>query len=415
MNGQMGGGARYMAVGTSPSPLRKFNPSRFRHYEYFFYLALFYSIVNATWGINIPYLASSVIMTIALLCLLARRTGLFGLLKKIGLPLLCIVSYVFIQRIFHGENGTSFIPYFMWGAYLVIVQSLLSRPNFFFRMSFALFATGMAMIPYLRLSGGEDRGGLGTASAISNPNDLAAWFGFCVIVFTIRALQTTRILDRFGSGLIAFVSLMIVGATVSRGALSALTLAAVVGFRRQLKRGFVPIFILVLMAVTGLAFGVFDNAISHYSQRGIEETGRMTVFKPAFQRFIDSPLVGVGLSSAGTLTPEGEVRLPHDSLLYLALVSGLFPLLFFLAYMLVAYNRALHASLNHPYLNYLMPLIAYCSFILIVADNVFIAPWFILTFAACLYETRRVAQAGAQWRNNPGSPWVQASSFPRMR
>jgi hypothetical protein len=115
------------------------------------------------------------------------------------------------------------------------------------------------------------------------------------------------------------------------------------------------------------------------------------------------------------MTPEGEKRYPHDSLLYLALVSGIFPLLFFVGYMAFAYSGALHASATHPYLNYLLPLLVYCSFILVVADLVFISPWFVVTFGACLIEPRRIARAGRQWRNTPVAPGIHLSTDPRIR
>jgi O-antigen ligase len=212
----------------------------------------------------------------------------------------------------------------------------------------------------------------------------------------IRALETRRLFDRLLSGLICFVSILIVGLTVSRGALVALALGAVIVFRKQLRRGFVPLLALVILVAGGVAFGVFDNAIAHYTQRGAEETGRGEVFPLAMARFVHSPIFGVGASNLSTPTPQEPTgRYTHDALLFIALTSGVVPLILFLAYWTASFRRALKAPPGHPYASYLMPLLAYCSFFLFVHDSIFMNPWYIGTFCACMMEYRPAGVPGA--------------------
>jgi hypothetical protein len=338
---------------------------------------------------------------------------MLAVIKPILRPLLCLVSLVLIQYFVHSESYTDLISYISWGATLVIIQSICTRPGFLYRFAFAMFLIGALLLPDMYLRGGSERAGLETASAISNPNNLSAWFGFCAVYFLIRALQSSRFLDQLLSGVITFISLFVVGLTVSRGALISLALTAIVIFRKQLKRGFVPIFVFTLLLGVGVVFGVFDSAIAHYTARGTEETGRGTVLIPALLRFEDNLAVGVGLSNIGTPTPEGEVRFPHDSLVFLGLSSGIVPLLFFIAYWLSSLRTAIHTTSAHPYASYLMPLLVYCSFFIFVHDSIFMYPWFIAAFSACYLEGRRKNRLHTLWHRTMSPSEMQALAHRR--
>jgi O-antigen ligase len=400
-------------LGSAPSAVNKTSSKRFQLYEYAFYLATFYSIAGGAFGITIPYLATSLILGLAILCALRRRASLLTVFRPVSRPMLCIASFIFIQKYIHGVEPVDLVPFVVWAAFLIIIQSISSRPRFFDRFLFATFAIGMTLVPFMDLRGTSGRVGLAAASALSNSNDLASWFGFCAVAFTIRALQTSRILDRLVSGSIAFVSLWIVGATVSRGAMSAIALSLVVALRKQLKRGFVPLFILVALAGAGFAYGAFDSAIARYTARGAEDTGRMGVLPLALDRFLNSPIFGVGVNNLGTPTPGAPHGVAtHNSILFFALASGILPLLSFLAYCAAAFRGALHASARHPYLNYLMPLFVYCAFNLLMADTVYIGAWFIATFSACMLESRRGQPPGLNWQSLRRPP-IQAFGHPR--
>src|SRR4029079_3947964 len=147
-------------------------------------------------------------------------------------------------------------------------------------------------------------------------------------------------------------------------------------------------------AFGGFAYGLFDNTIGHYISRGTEEEGRTGVIPYAFQRFLDSPLAGVGVSNIGTVVPGRESgTAPHNALLFFALSSGVAPLFLFLAYWLQAFKGVLRSRINHPYSGYLMPLLMYCTIALMFNDTVYMFPWFIAVLSACMITAKTTGRS----------------------
>jgi hypothetical protein len=359
----------------------------FRHTEYALYLCIFYSYVGPALGISVPYLATILIMGLTAFCIVRRRSSLWMIHRSVFRPLLCIISWLAIQYFIHSSSLSDLIPFFVWAAIIVLIQSAFVRPGFLHRFSFVMFLVGISLVPFLDLRPGEgaERAGLSIASVLANPNALAVWFGFCAIYFLIRSLQTSGLHDRLISGGLALVSMLIVGLTVSRSVLVGVAVSLVLCFRDQLKRGFVPVLIAVVLLCGAFAYGLFDNTIGHYVSRGTEEEGRTGVIPYAFQRFLDFPLAGVGVSNIGTVVPGRESgTAPHNALLFFALSSGVVPIFLFLAYWSSAFRGALRSTSSHPYAGYLMPLLIYCTVALLFNDTVYMFPWFVAVFSACL-------------------------------
>src|SRR5262249_13069479 len=159
-----------------------------------------------------------------------------------------------------------------------------------------------------------------------NPNDLGAWFGFCAVYFTILGIETRRQWIRAVAFVLAGACTFVVGLTVSRAPLLAAAICVVFAFRRVLKRGFIPVLSLVIVAWIAYGAGVFDRATSLYQERGLEETGRFLVWPLAIERFLRVPLTGVGASHIDTFVPEKGIAVsPHNSFLFIALASGVVP------------------------------------------------------------------------------------------
>jgi O-antigen ligase len=384
----------------------------FLHIEYGYYLAIFYSYNGPALGITVPYLATLLILGLALFCALRRRSSLWSIHRSIFRPIACILSFLGIQYYLHGEGISDLISFIVWAASIVIIQSSFFRSGFLHRLAYVMFLIGVTLVPFMNFRPGEGamRAGLATASVLSNPNSLGVWFGFCGVYFLVRALKARRIFDRLTSVAFTIVSLLTVGLTVSRSALIGVAIAGVICFRDQLKRGFLPLLIAMVLACGGFAYGLFDNAIGHYVNRGTGEEGRTGVLPYAFQRFVESPLAGVGITYIGTVIPghEGATD-PHNALLFLGLSSGIVPLILFLAYCMAAFKGAQRAPLSHPYHGYLMPLLVYCLVGLLFNDTIYMFPWFVAALAACLTRMRPVNEQVSTWQAQKTPEWIPAA------
>src|SRR5262249_30339430 len=149
------------------------------------------------------------------------------------------------------------------------------------RCAIVLFMLGLIAVPHLAFKETEEVARVAAdvgIGSMSNANGLAAWFGFCVVFFSIAGLESMRgtVVWLF-YGLVSVGSLLIVGFSVSRSALLGCALALAVAFRRLLKRAFVPTVLLIIFAGVFFASGLADQIqiISNYEQRGTEDTGRM--------------------------------------------------------------------------------------------------------------------------------------------
>src|SRR4030095_10995287 len=134
----------------------------------------------------------------------------------------------------------------------------------------------------------------------------------------------TRLTEvRVAATLAAVGCLSIVGLSVSRGSLLGTALGITLALRRLLRRGFVPLLAFIIFCGIMSTFGVFDSMISHYTKRGTEESGRGLVWPVAIERFLSSPLLGVGASRLSTYVPKTRQSMTtHNSFIYVALTSG---------------------------------------------------------------------------------------------
>jgi O-antigen ligase len=206
------------------------------------------------------------------------------------------------------------------------------------------------------------------------------------VYFIVLGIQTSRGAWRIGSWLGAFTSVYIVGLTVSRGKLLALGVATVIALRHVLRRGFVPVLLVVICAWIGYSLGLFDRITGYYLARGTEETGRLVVWPLALQRFLNNPLFGLGASQIATVVPTSDHPVaPHNGFLYIGLASGIIPLAFFLAYWLHAGFQAYRASAapigEAPYL---APMFAYAFLVMCIGNGTFMYSWMIVALAAPL-------------------------------
>src|SRR5262249_48910505 len=153
----------------------------------------------------------------------------------------------------------------------------------------------------------------------ANPNDLGAWFGFCSVYFMVLGIETRRNIIRCASLIAAAGYVFVVGLTVSRTSFMAVGIAAIVALRHVFYRGFVPALLLATLSSVILFSGLFDHIIASYEERGTEDSGRLEVWPLAIERFLASPLSGVGTENVGTAVADGRYITPHNIFLYVGL------------------------------------------------------------------------------------------------
>lgn len=306
-------------------------PPRFIEYAYYF--SLFYSIMSVSLDLSVKLLGGSLLAALAAYCILRLGPRRRGFYTSIALPLCCAFSLVGIQLILHNESLQSVRPWLTWVLLLVIMQSLSLRQGFLRRFAVIGFVFGLATLPYLAISGNPgtnqvDRFRIDASVGFANPNDLAAWFGFFAVYFVISGVERRRWRTRSVSWLAALTCFFIVGLTVSRGTLLAIAIALTVALRRLLKHRFLLLLSLLLFIGLILSSGLFESIIDSYTNRATEETGRLLVWPLAIERFLNSPLTGVGVSNSDTYVPGLTSITPHNSFLGIGLSSGVIPLIF---------------------------------------------------------------------------------------
>jgi O-antigen ligase len=381
--------------------------------EYWYYAQVFYSIMGSAFGLSIDLLGVAMLAALVGLCVIRMGRYSAAMLRPVALPLACGMSFIAVQTLVHGESlrsgdyVRSFVPWMMG---LVIVQYLSLRRGFLHRAAIAVLLIGLTTLPYMKsFHNDQSRTSLEGIIAIANPNDLGAWFGFCVVYFAVLGMETRRNWIRVISCLVAVGSLVVVSLTVSRAPLIAAALSVVIAFRRVLKRGFFPLLSLIVLTWIAFGLGWFDRGAELYAQRGLEETGRFLVWPAAFDRFLQSPLVGVGADNVNTSIAGGRPITPHNSFIFLAVASGVVPLMFFIAYWVRLLIEVLEVNADsHEDAPFLIPLLPYCFLIAFNLNMVFTVQWMMATLAAVsgaevIRRARRAAVERVDGRHRSGN------------
>ena len=330
--------------------------------------------------------AAALLTCLAGFCVMKMGSRRREIYAPIALLLACQITYLLVQVAVHdvAPLSDSLRWFILWIFGMIIVQSLCLRPGFLFRCTIVLFAIGLIAVPHLGFevdSVERARADIDIGGGLQNANGLAAWFGFCVVSFGMFAVDTKRrIIKRILYGMAATVSLIIVGLTVSRGSLFGCAVALAVGYRRLLKRGFVPVLLLIIFAGVVFVSGWFDQIISGYEARGTEETGRFLLWPYVVERILASPFAGVGVSDISTYIPERgqSITTPHNSFLFFALSAGIVPFAFYLAFWIRTAWGSLFDVGQSEYSPFRIPLFLYALVAFFLAD-VSAEPWSILT------------------------------------
>jgi hypothetical protein len=359
--------------------------------EYGFYISLLYSLTADVWGISVPLLAPALFFAVFALCIWQVRSYSRAVYSPVSLLISCAISFILIQIVIHDFSilDESVRVFILWLLQIIIVHSLCLRQTFPVRYPLLLFSVGIVVLPFLTFDPGEVERArvsvdLGIQGALSHPNGLAEWFGFCAVYFAISGLITERFAYRIGAWVTAVGSLLIVALTVGRGSMLGASLAIIVGFRGILKRGFAPVFVLILVTGIGFKAGLFDQALSNYEERATEESGREVLWPAAIEEIFRTEsnlLVGVGLDKSALYAISARrAVLPHNSFLYFALSSGIVPLAFYIAFWIQTGWRSLHVK-GQEGDAFRLPYLIYVFVSAMLGDLGFMLPWALLALS----------------------------------
>ena len=366
--------------------------------EYGFYATVVYSLLGPVLGLQIDRLGIVMLVGLASLSSLYIMERPRDFFRTLVFPVGLVISFLLIQMMYHGLsiNQGYVKPFIPWICTLFVVLALTGRPGFFHRFMIFALLIGSIFLFFLDFREGGDgvvRMGLekGAVGGMSNPNSLGAWFGFCTVYFFMLGLVTGRQKTRFVSWVIAFGCLFVVTLTVSRGVLLATIIAIILGSREFLKRGFLPLFLLFVLAWVAYGMGLFDQAITFYTMRATEESGRFLVWPLAFEAFLNAPLTGVGASNAEVFVPVAAKKItPHNGFLLIAMASGIFPLIFYAAYWIQATWAALKQQTERTEnAKVFLPLVAYAFLICLSGNMTFMEPWVVVTIATTVISQNR--------------------------
>jgi O-antigen ligase len=350
--------------------------------EYGYYFVILYIVLGGPLGLILlgGIGAGFLLIPVAALCVNSLGAAVVNVLRAAWIPIACGVTHMLIQFIIHEESFTRMYVYEFgpWVISLAIVQALaMYHPNFLHRFAMFTFFMGLAMLPFM--TSGGDRVGLEHGVGYSNPNAMAAWFGFCVLYLIIRGYVESYPMHRMALWSMAVVSLFVVTLTVSRGALIAIVASLLLTSKRLLKAGIFPLLLLAVLLLVFMEMGIFDQAIQSFTRRGTQDSGRLEVWPLLIDKFLGSPLIGYGASNAGAVTRDGLFRTPHNSFLLFAVASGIFPLALFCAYCLQSVRDALRAA-DKDCIFYL-PLVIYTILITSAGNMDFMTPWAVVSLA----------------------------------
>ena len=272
------------------------------------------------WGISIPIVAGLMVVGTSAVCIWKSCAAAKQLYTPLACLIGCAITFVFTQVLIHeaslsDQTVRSFV---IWILQLMLVYALCLRRNFFLRYPIVLFLIGLTTLPFFTIMPGEverTRVDAAFGGNLASLGGLGDWFGFCATFFSMVAVTTERPLYRVVAACLTVGCLFVVTVTVDRGPLIAAAIAIVVGCRRLLRRGFLPVLLGLIFIGAVYESGLFEKASTRYAERGMEETGREKLWPDAFSRFIASPVFGVGDTKVGTdvLGGHNVATPPHNT------------------------------------------------------------------------------------------------------
>src|SRR5262249_4758768 len=151
---------------------------------------------------SVALFGAGMLAVLAAFCVMHLGSRAMAVYAPIVFPLSCAISYIAVQLAVYDESlmAETVRPFGPWILTLVIMQSLSLRQGFSHRFALAVLVIGIMTLPYMLFTNYEyTRASLDRTISLGNPNELAAWWGFCSVYFTVFGIETKRSMLRAAS------------------------------------------------------------------------------------------------------------------------------------------------------------------------------------------------------------------------
>lgn len=351
---------------------------------YLFYIV--YTNIFSAYGIEIDNLGVLILGISAVLILFSSHPVRIFESAAVTLSTLIAFYMFFVVGLAHQEFMMQLFDQFatmMLSA--IIFVFLIRRPGFFKRILITMYIAGVFsywnadVSEYGRLQGG---------GTLTNPNTFAAWMAFCCLGLAMWGFHARNMIEKVGTWGMMFYGLVIIGLTVSRGALVALGFAMLVFLLVYAPRStsMVNIFITILFIGIGtFAFTrtpIYLDITESYEERWDKDTGREELWPAALEKISQSPLLGYGSGGLKIVTTT-HVHSSHNPFLTTGLIGGIFPpLLLGVMYVLGFFRMEKWKPIDGVF--WLPAFFVYVFVMMNFSNWYFIRPWAMLTIVAAL-------------------------------
>lgn len=348
--------------------------------ELVLYAYLLYSLTSVNFGFYVPYVA------VIMLFISAIFSGLVGLgywTKSIVFYLLLVTSVLFVVIqifIFHLDIYSGYVqPFLYWVVFAIIVFPLSKDDAFLKRLALVIALAFLIQIPFLTptLGARVDRLTFPVGSTgVDNANDLAAWLGFCFVIFWMWLWGSQWRIYFIVLISIAFGVLIMLLSTITRGALIGILLAILIYVRNVTgKKRFAYFCGLLALAAIVWIIPYTRGIILEYQARLFEDTGRAALLNMGWNAFKIVPFWGYGADNIYfRLSMESTVG-PHNPFLLIGLGGGYIPLIAFCLFWLSLFIQLIRQTTKPRKGLDKWALFAYVAFVSMLLNTIFSSIW----------------------------------------
>jgi hypothetical protein len=374
------------------------NNAVFNLIEFGYLMYLLYSTFGQALNIDFQNVGAIWLAILAAVCL--PLVNWRGMQLKLILFVIAIAgSHVLIQIFFYGQTLETIyvITYFWWIFLIIVISTLLQRPDFFKRVVVCMFIFALIWSPFVKTYtvAGVDRVELNAISSLSNSNDYAESLGFCAMFLWLWSLQKVSRNASFARRSGAVVAIILALRAVSRGFLITVGSAFLLSLRKL--KAFRAILVLIIVGGVG-AYLVnqvpfFHQILSAYQMRFVEPTSRINVLPISLHAIASNPIVGYGVQNLRNILPIT----PHNELLLLWISSGILPAALFIAFVIYFFILAIR---NQNYDQYIdpLPIIIFVIFNIPLTNTVLPRLWAVLgvSYVFAISDLIKTGQKTAQ-------------------
>lgn len=354
--------------------------------EFLFFFYLIYSNISTPLGFYIPYVAGVLLPAIAVMSLININWKGSTIIPMILIVCVAITFWTIQILVFETPFSYTYMRSFLdWVVSAVVILSLSEQNGFINRLAVVMFLIALTLLPFVNtVTEIVERQMVETGTNLENTNTWAAWLGFCALVFWLWGWKQQKSLATIILWGLAFIAIVLMMKTVSRGALLALLIGILLGFRQIPPKRW--LLVLIVLFVFIFIINLWSpNLFSNYLSRLNEETGRQFVWPIAYREILKKPFLGYGLFK---IVQRIIVPItPHNGILLIWLASGAIPSILFLALWVVSIIRSLKAKWLATTSIDAFPLIVF-SFLMMNLSNVshFMSFWALATIFYCFID-----------------------------